>query len=121
MPYNEQNPVWKDTFENTIDTANKTLSVKRTDNDGNHSGWGQNLVFKGYAKDIINDTQFNSLNGKYNVSYQNMIRPGVTMEVNDGKMRQTNKDGNNIFDEKIKQKILKINVQKKMIKIKPFM
>ena len=47
-PYNEQNPVWNDRFITSIDTANKTLSVYRTDTNG--SGWGQNLVLKGYKK-----------------------------------------------------------------------
>ena len=94
---------------------------------GNHAYWGK--VKNSVADNIIkypqnvtqNDTQlFNSLNGKYNVSYQNMIRPGVTMEVNDGKMRQTNKDGNNIFDEKIQTENIKNKCTKEDDKDKTF-
>ena len=41
------------------------------------------------------------------------------MEVNDGKMRQTNKDGNNIFDEKIQTENIKDKCTKEDDKDKP--
>ena len=59
-------------------------------------------VSESYVKELID-----SLDGKYSVSYRNKIRPGVTMEVSDGKARQTSTDGSIKFDELIKTKDIK--------------
>ena len=48
-----------------------------------------------------------SLNGKYDVSYRGDIRQGVTMEINDGKVRQTSTDGSTKFDETVQTKDIK--------------